>query len=126
MVASDPEYHRKADRVAVVTCDDGEPRRLTEAERQGLLEAAADEQQRLFRETIAWDDQFKLVYGAYLYLDFFVPLLRAGGVPEETIATVREQVREGGERRAVDVAAMDPVPVWGQLLRPDGPVFDLS
>ncbi len=116
MTTQPVDYRSRLLRTTLLTCDGGEPRELTDQERDGLLAALAGEQERIFREQLSWDADFRISYAIYHYLDFLAPFFAAAGCGEEVMAQARERFAETSARRVREVAAMDPAPpVWARL-----------
>ena len=123
MAATPGDYLSRLRRGALVTCDDGEPRPLSDAEVESLTEHALAEQKHLFREFIQWDPSFKIAYGAYHYLDFLLPFVRAAGAGEDIAVEVRSRFAATIERRMPELTAMEAVPVWDRLYARPEPLF---
>src|SRR5690606_31795559 len=77
------DYQQNLTRAAVVSTDSGEPVEIDADGRAGLIESAASEQKRIFREQLGWDDDFKITYGIYHYLDTLASLLEPAGLGSE-------------------------------------------
>lgn len=122
MSACPPDVHAHALRVALLTCDD-EPRPLEHAERKAILVAALEEQRRLFKALLSWNVEYKVAYGAYLYLDFLVPILEAAGCSADVVDEVRGRFDDTVSSRVADVMAVEPVPVWEHFFTTGGPIF---
>lgn len=115
-MAADPaDYRSRLTRSALVTLDDGASRRLIDAERVRIVNGCAAERPRLFRETLTWDSDFKIAYGAFHYLDFLMPFLSAASVGGDVEDEARRRFDRSVLERLRFVADTDPVPVWTRL-----------
>jgi hypothetical protein len=120
-MATDPvDFRSRLRRTSLLTCDDGLPRPVTEAERTAMLETLAAEQERVFREQLGWSSDYKMAYAAYHYLDFLAPFFTAAGCGPEVMEEARERFAETVRRRLREVADTDPVPVWERLFGRSG------
>jgi hypothetical protein len=120
-MATDPvDFRAHVRRTSLLTCDDGIPRAVTEAERTTMLEVLASEQERVFREQLGWDSDYRMAYAAYHYLDFLAPFFAAAGCGPEVMVEARERFAETVRRRLREVADTDPVPVWERLFGRSG------
>lgn len=120
-MATDPvDFRSRLLRTSLLTCDDGPAREVTEAEREEMLEALASDQERVFREQLGWDSDYRMAYAAYHYLDFLAPFFAAAGCGSEVMAEARERFAETVRRRLREVADTDPVPVWERLFGRSG------
>jgi hypothetical protein len=119
MTTEPVDYRAHLLRTSLLTCDDGAPRPVTDAEREEILAVTASERERIFREQLTWDKEFRMTYGSFHYLDFLDPFFRAAGCPE-AIGEARERFADTVARRTREVADTEPVPVWERLFGRSG------
>jgi hypothetical protein len=120
-MATDPvDFRSRLRRTSLLTCDDGLVRAVTEAERTTMLEVLAAEQERVFREQLDWDSDYRMAYAAYHYLDFLAPFFAAAGCGPEVMEEARERFAATVRKRLREVADTDPVPVWERLFGRSG------
>jgi hypothetical protein len=123
MATQPTDYHGHIRRAAVVTCDDGEPRALTDAETAELIQTSLAAQAPLFREMVAWKPEYKVAYGAYHYLDFLVIFLRAAGASDAVVAEARERFQQTLAARLTEVVEAEQLPVWDRFFSRPQPLF---
>jgi hypothetical protein len=114
------DFRSKLRRTSLLTCDDGDPRPISEPEREQMMTVIAEERSRIFREQLSWDADFKIMYGAYHYLDFIAPFIAAAGCPPEVMEEARVRLIGSAERRFREVADTEPIPVWQRLFSRSG------
>jgi len=109
------DYQQHLVRAAIVTTDSGEPVEIDAEGRAGLIESAAAEQKRIFREQLGWDDDLKITYGIYHYLDTLASLLEPAGLGSEMVEA-RQRFEETAARRLEEIRAWETAPAWSRLL----------
>jgi hypothetical protein len=121
MTTGASDYRDQIRRAVVVTVEDGVPRRLAEEELEQIGERAQKATRGGYERIATWDDDFRVEYGIYHYLNDFAPFARAVGAPE-LIAELRARIEDSAERRLSEVQAMDAVPPgWARLAASEGP-----
>jgi hypothetical protein len=97
--------------IAVTVPEDG-ARPLTDDEVAGLSGHVTGAIQGAYSRFANWDDEYRVRYGVYHYLNEAAPFAEAVGAPE-LIPELRGRLEESGSRRIGDIMAMDDVPpVW--------------
>jgi hypothetical protein len=115
-MATEPvDYRSRLLRTSLLTCDDGAPRPVTDEERAEIVARTASERERIFREQLGWDQEFRMTYAAFHYLDFLDPFFRAAGCGPEVIGEARERFATTVRERIREVADTEPIPVWERL-----------
>jgi hypothetical protein len=125
MVAGEGGYREHIRRAVAITIDDdGVPRPLDDAELEQLGTHVQTAIRGAYARIAEWDDDFRIMYGLYHYLNEVAPFADAVGAPELS-AELRERMEASGERRLADVQSMGDVPpVWARLGQGPG-VFTL-
>jgi hypothetical protein len=126
MAADPPDHRSRLRRVALVSCDGDAPRSLEPDEREAVLAACDAERGRLFRETLSWDADYKIEYGAFHYLDFLMPFVEAAGAPGKLKDEIRRRAASTVAARLREIAEVEPVPVFARLFSSPDRLFTPS
>lgn len=118
MVVEPSDYAERVTHAQILVPEDGRLRALTGDEVDALEQAATAAQQELYLRAIAWDDRFKITYGAPLFANHVAPLFRLAGDPDafERIAAAFA----GTAERMVGQLDGGPVPsMWQHMGDPN-------
>jgi hypothetical protein len=114
MTADPVAWQARVTRAALASCDDATVRPLSREEQDSIVAACQAERPRLFREMLNWDEDFKIAYGAYHYLDFLCPFLDAAELGASARSEARRRFEQTIEQR-LDEIKTNPGLVWGTL-----------
>jgi hypothetical protein len=114
IVVKSGNYREQIRRAVLVTVDGDDIRRLDDDEIAALTVHAQSAMKGAYKRIAEWDDEYRVMYGIYHYLNEAAPFAQAVGAPE-LVDQLRDRIEESGARRIGDVRAMgDLPPVWAQ------------
>lgn len=98
-------------------------RRLTEDELEDAQKAAAAATREMYRAIAAWDDRYKLQYGAPLFANHVKGFFDLLGVDEDIGARLMETFEATGAVVAEELLQSETPSVWHHMVHGDGPCF---
>ena len=123
MTTEPTNYQERIVAEELFACEDGRLRTLGANEITEMTQFAADAQMELYRRMLAWDDRYRVAYGAELYGQ----LLGRFGPPgqEQTFrAMVREAFAQSVAKHADDLASgKEPPLILKHIASTTGPIY---
>jgi hypothetical protein len=123
MTTEPANYQEKIVAEELFTCEHSALRPLRADEISAITQSAANAQMELYRRMIAWDDKFRVAYGAELYgqiLGRFAPL----GHEQHFRKMIRESFAASVAKHVDDLAGgKEPPLILQHIASTDGPIY---